>query len=254
MQIIEAGQSVLRLGRQGENLARQVRFPAAKYRELYGDGTFALIARRETDSVPYPVSVTADESWVYWDLSDVDTAVAGQGACELQYYVGQVLAKSQTWRTQVYPSLGDAGEDPPDPYESWVEDVTRTVALAVDEAQAAQSAAEMAQAAAEDAQAAAETAQSRAENAQVAAETAQGLAEDAQGEAENRAAAAAASATAAAISAAAAQTALEGMIYVTFDVDEDGHIIIQNGDLLGTTSFRLIPPGESNEGHLEVDY
>ena len=63
------------------------------------------------------------------------------------------------------------------------------------------------------------------------------------------------SAAAAGTSAAAAQTALQGMTYITFATDANGHILIRNGDLLGTTAFSLIAAGAATKaGHLEVDY
>ena len=57
------------------------------------------------------------------------------------------------------------------------------------------------------------------------------------------------SADKAAQSQAAAQSALQGMVYVTFTVSANGHVLIRNGDLLGSTVFSLTPAG-----HLEVDY
>lgn len=57
------------------------------------------------------------------------------------------------------------------------------------------------------------------------------------------------SADKAAKSQAAAQNALQGMVYVTFTVGANGHVLICNGDLLGATAFSLTPAG-----HLEVDY
>ena len=57
------------------------------------------------------------------------------------------------------------------------------------------------------------------------------------------------SADKAAQSQAAAQGALQGMVYVTFTMGANGHVLIRNGDLLGSTVFSLTPAG-----HLEVDY
>lgn len=49
-----------------------------------------------------------------------------------------------------------------------------------------------------------------------------------------------------AINAEAAQSALAGMNYVSFIMDENGHLLIQNAERLGTTSFRI------QNGKLEV--
>lgn len=96
--------------------------------------------------------------------------------------------------------------------------------------------------------------------AERAAEDAQASAQEAQdtvdtiGDAVERANTAADTATeaseSAATSATVAQQALEGMTFVTFTMDEHGHIVIQNGDMLGTTEFII----QFNNGHLEVEY
>lgn len=116
----------------------RVIYPVAKWVEVYGDGQFQLIHRRAGDSAPYPVAVTVDGGNVLWDVSSADTAVVGTGACELQYYVGDVLAKSKTWETRVLPALDDTGPVPPEPEQSWVEQVLEA---AVDAEEAADKAA-----------------------------------------------------------------------------------------------------------------
>lgn len=51
----------------------------------------------------------------------------------------------------------------------------------------------------------------------------------------------------AAQSASDAQLALQNMMNVHFQMDEDGHVHLINGDLLGDVNFELL-----NTGHLEV--
>lgn len=126
MRIIQADVnwgSPLSIGRQNENLATRVAFPVQAWRETFGaDGSFALLAQRHGEGAPYPVVITEDESAVYWDVTNVDTAIAGTGHCELHYYVGDTLAKSQIWSTQVRASLGAAGEAP-EPCANWIEEM-----------------------------------------------------------------------------------------------------------------------------------
>lgn len=122
MKIIKVIGDDFPLGRKGENLVTQIRFPIAGWAERYGDGTFALLAQRQGDPNPYPVSITTDSEYVYWDVSSADTGVAGIGKAELRYTVGEALAKSVIYITRTAPSLEDAGE-PPAPYESWVNEV-----------------------------------------------------------------------------------------------------------------------------------
>ena len=122
MHIITVNGSDIPIGRKGENLVTQIRFPIAGWAEKYGDGTFGLLAQRQGDANPYPVSITTDSEYVYWDVTSSDTGVAGIGKAELRYTVGEALAKSVVYITRTAPALGDAG-DPPEPYESWVNDV-----------------------------------------------------------------------------------------------------------------------------------
>ena len=115
--------------------------------------------------------------------------------------------------------------------------------------------AENARVSAESARVSAENGRVTAENGRVSAENSRVLAEQARVD-ENNGIVAQASAQAdrAAASAAAAQQALEGMLFVTFGMSAEGHVLVINGDLLGTTSFALVGLGETNEGHLEVTY
>lgn len=121
------------LGKQGENNAVRIVWPeiAEKYIKLYGDGVFSLVVKRNGDATPYPVTVTTDGSALVWVPTNADTAVSGFGSCELSYTVGDVIAKSQTWDTEVYSSLTGGDEtDPPEPYESWVDKVLKAGAAA----------------------------------------------------------------------------------------------------------------------------
>ncbi len=122
MNIIEVKGTDIPLGRRGENLVTQIRFPVAGWAELYGDGSFGLLAQRQGDANPYPVSITTDSEYVYWNVTSADTGVAGIGKAELRYTVGEALAKSVVYITRTAPALDDAG-DPPEPYESWVNEV-----------------------------------------------------------------------------------------------------------------------------------
>lgn len=121
------------LGRQGENAALRIVWPdiVEKYARLYGNGVFSLAVKRMGDAAPYPVSITIDGSSVVWVPSNADTEMVGAGACELTYVVDNAVAKSQTWGTEVLPSITGEGEtEPPKPYQSWVDEVLKAVAAA----------------------------------------------------------------------------------------------------------------------------
>ncbi len=119
------------LGKQGENLATQIRFPFVnRFKKLYGEGVFQLIHKRNGDAVPYavPISILGDS--VIWDVRNTDVAFAGLGQCELIYRVNDVVAKSITYTTRTINALDDAGDQPPEPWASWVEEVLEAGARA----------------------------------------------------------------------------------------------------------------------------
>lgn len=119
----------IKLGRRGENQARKVVFDVLeKWREGYGEGVASLIVQRNGDAQPYPVTVTEEDGALVWRVSSVDTAVAGEGAAELRYTVGDTIVKSQIYKTRVRETLEDSGETPPPAYQSWVDEVLQAAA------------------------------------------------------------------------------------------------------------------------------
>lgn len=109
------------LGKQGEKNHLEVHFNISKWRQTFGDGVVDLIARRCGEAEAYPVTdIVSELDTVIWTVIDVDTANPGFGSAELQYYVGDTLVKSATYTTVVADSLDPTG-DPPDPYESWLQ-------------------------------------------------------------------------------------------------------------------------------------
>lgn len=136
------------LGRQGENQAQTVIWQgiAAQYAALYGEGTFQLMAQRCGDAAPYPVVLTRDGDSLVWTVSDPDTAKSGVGRCELTYLVGGAVAKSKTWQTQVLASFtADGSAEPPEPAQSWVQEVLDAAAAAGKSAEAAADSADKAE-------------------------------------------------------------------------------------------------------------
>ena len=79
----------LALGRQGENLARQVVFDLSDWTAEYGDGTAELIVQRPGEDAPYPAVIAHDGAVVTWTLTSADTALASSfgvnGHCELRW-------------------------------------------------------------------------------------------------------------------------------------------------------------------------
>lgn len=120
--------SILHLGKQGENLAKQIQFDLSRWISSFGPGTVQLLHQRSGDEAPYPVAVEQEGNLAVWTVTNADTSSAGTGRAELQHYVGDALAKSETWMTKVFPALGDASETPPEAQQGWVDQVLAEVA------------------------------------------------------------------------------------------------------------------------------
>lgn len=120
--------SILPLGKQGENMARKIQFDISRWIGTFGPGTVQLLHQRSGDNAPYPVAVEQEGNLAVWTVTNADTAAAGTGRAELQYYVGDALAKSETWMTKVLAALGPASETPPEAQQGWVDQVLAQVA------------------------------------------------------------------------------------------------------------------------------
>ena len=141
--------STIPLGRQGENLARQILFDVSDWETEYGLGVVELIAQRPGEAQPYPVAVHRNGTIVTWDVSSTDTEMPGDsGKCELRYYVGEVLAKSKTWQTWVETAMDTPSETaPPEPEQGWVNKVLAAGSSAKEAAERAEEAAKKAESA-----------------------------------------------------------------------------------------------------------
>lgn len=116
------------LGRRGENMATCVVFDISEWQNTFGEGTVQLIHQRNGDNAPYPGEVEQDGSSVRWCITGADVDVAGAGIAELQYYVGDVLVKSETYTTYTKRAMGAAGEKAPKPHKAWVDNVLKAAA------------------------------------------------------------------------------------------------------------------------------
>lgn len=235
----------IRLGQQGENLARTMIFDVSDWLAAYGPGVVRSLVRRPRDAVPYdaPVTQTAD-AHVEWVVTAVDTSFVGSGQFELQYYVGDTLAKSSVWTFSVSPSLGGEVGPQPDPWEAMAERVQRDAAAAETarvSAETAQREAEAAQAAAESAQGAAEDAQSLAEHAQESSEAAARVSAESMEQSRD---ARDASRRYADLAEQSASTS--GWIYV--DGEADGHLYLYKADTVNNITM------EDQDGRLIVIY
>lgn len=137
------------IGRRGENEAQKWAFDISSFISEYGDGIAVLLAKRSEDTVAYPCpSVERDGNNVVWTVTNVDTLYSGDGKVEIFWYVDSVLAKSVVFKTWVADDIGVASEAPPDPYETFLDEMIRLAAETQVNAEAAEESAERAEQAA----------------------------------------------------------------------------------------------------------
>lgn len=111
----------IKLGHTGENEAVRVAFSLLPFKETFPDGVPSLLARRKGDAAAYPVPLTIEADTAYWAVTRADTEKAGFGQCELQWIVGNTLAKSDKFDFFVAKALEAGAEAPDAPSKAWFE-------------------------------------------------------------------------------------------------------------------------------------
>nr|DAG07775.1 MAG TPA: collagen triple helix repeat protein [Caudoviricetes sp.] len=111
----------IKLGHTGENEAVRVAFSLLPFKGTFPDGVPSLLARRKGDAAAYPVPLTIEADTAYWSVTRADTEKAGFGQCELQWIVGNTLAKSDKFDFFVVKALEAGAEAPDAPSKAWFE-------------------------------------------------------------------------------------------------------------------------------------
>lgn len=133
-------------GKTGENNAAALVLDVTENLSLWPDGQPQAVYYRP-DGTVYPLPCSLSGSTVEVPLTATETATAGRAQIEIQWIDEGVLAKSATHSGNIVQSLAEPGEEPPEPMQSWLDQLT---GLAGDAAEAAEDAA-VAQGLAEDA-------------------------------------------------------------------------------------------------------
>ena len=166
----------IEIGVQGENEAEGVAFDVTPWVNEYGLGTAYIYNQRKTDAAPYfkelPITSSDGVYTATWMYDDADTAIAGEGICQLIYVKGDITKKTPQHVTVTAKSLGDGSGDIPDPYEDLLAAARAIYQLMVGQREATEQAAQNARqyelAAQEAAEDAAGSAESAATSAQIA--------------------------------------------------------------------------------------
>lgn len=121
--------SSLSIGKQGESDVTEVVFDFSPWVEEFGEGSVQLLVLRNGDTDPYPAALIIDGTTAIWEVSNADTQYKGLGKLQYLYIVDNQVAKTCVFYTIVEQSLSEDTEEPPEPYQSWVDQVLAAAAL-----------------------------------------------------------------------------------------------------------------------------
>ena len=123
-----ANQSVpIRLGYAGENEVLRVGFDLSSLKSLFPGGHPLLVVKRPADVDAYPVSLEIADDFGWWTVSNVDTEQAGYGSCQIHWYLGDQLAKSEQYSFFVNKALAAGSTQPPEAAEQWYDNFVKTL-------------------------------------------------------------------------------------------------------------------------------
>ena len=116
----------LQIGVQGENIANAIQFDMSTWIAEYPSAHIHVLFKPYNSNVPSPVLSQLDENILTWRPSYTATAVTGVGYTEVRAIDPDtgLVKKSRIIPTSVENSVsGTDGEDPPSPFEEWVNQV-----------------------------------------------------------------------------------------------------------------------------------
>lgn len=126
MEVMASQMSAILLGHSGENGAVRVAFDLTSFQKAFPGGQPLLLVRRYADTTAYPAPLTVEEQTAYWTVGAADTARAGYGQCELQWYLEDgTLAKSDLFDFLVLGTLKTDAAPPDAPSRHWFEAIRR---------------------------------------------------------------------------------------------------------------------------------
>ena len=128
--VISDSRECLLLGIRGTYETQVFHFNLTWLIEKYGEGTAVVMVKRPGEKTAYPAITTQDGAILDWTIRDIDTEKKGDGECEIFWYVNDALAKTVVYRTHIARDIGTTTENPPDPYQTWVEAIVEAGARA----------------------------------------------------------------------------------------------------------------------------
>lgn len=131
------------LGKQGENLSREIAFPEpATWAEEFPGGVVQLLVKPPGRAPAYPVVLSGENGLAVWQVTAADTARAGYGRCELRWSIEGQAVKSRTYVTFVAEGLSGGCGCGTDNWSAYLEQIVRAGADALNAANRAEIAGE----------------------------------------------------------------------------------------------------------------
>lgn len=130
--------------------ARSVTFDFSAWAEALGEGTFSVSLLRPGEALPYAVAGLAiDGTQATWTFDATDTALAGYGRAFLSYVTADAMDMTVDFDVYIAANSSPNGDTPPEPLETWYQQMLEAAAQAQNAAQSASESAETAREAAE---------------------------------------------------------------------------------------------------------
>ncbi len=132
-----ARNAVTCIGRLGENNARVIRINVSGIVRAFPGAEFTVLNKRPGDADAYPVApenVEMNGEIVLWTVASGDLTREGVGQFEVVASVGGTIVKTVIYSSRIDHAL-DGSENPPEPWEGWVQQVTDAADRAEDAAE-----------------------------------------------------------------------------------------------------------------------
>ena len=141
---IDHGVNSATIGRMGENGVSQLVMDAADWESEFPGGTLNLFMER-ADGARYVAAVErTDAGWAH-TLTAADLAAPGRGRIQMQWMVGEQIARSRMVGTVTLPSLDGLGDPPDEPEQGYLEQMAAIGAQVQTDAESAAQSAQEAQ-------------------------------------------------------------------------------------------------------------
>ena len=117
---IDHGVNSAAIGRVGENGVSQLVMDAADWESEFPGGTLNLFMER-ADGARYVAAVERTEAGWAHTLTAADLAAPGRGRMQMQWMVGEQIARSRMVGTVILPSLDGLSDPPEEPEQGYLE-------------------------------------------------------------------------------------------------------------------------------------